>query len=618
VTEGSTAVLGTRSCTPGTWLFLLRPDRRGPELSAAPEIRDLSWANSQGGSAVVHGRFYGLDASPELSPAQAVLAAHRTTGAALLRRLGGFFALAVWDPTDDSLLCARDPLGIHPLFWTRTSAGLMLAPTVETLLRQPEVQVRVNRAAVADHLRHHWPRPEETYFDGVHRVLPGHWLRVQGGRTTTERYWDPLFPGQHPTWIDEADLGRFDQLLDESVARTVADRRPGIYLSGGLDSVSVGALATDQAQRRGEQPPLALSLAFPGPYSEEDLQRSVATQLGMSQLVVPLEDALGGEGIVRAAVRRGSIGAPTQNPWLPAYRWLAGQAAERGYDTILTGSGGDEWLTVSPLFAADLLRSGKLLRLAALGRAQRRSFNVEPWRLARNLVWRFGARPLWVHQRAVLMQRWAPDHYVERRLQSLQHGLERRPWLAPDPELRRELRARDEEYAARPSDDDQLPLSGPREYFRECRKALTHPLVSMEAEEIFEYSRVAGVQVVHPYWDTRLVEFLHATPPELLNRDGRSKGLIRSMLSHRFPDLGFERQRKAVTASYFGEAVVNQAPQVWRETGGARALADAGIVDADASAGLYRPRGPGETVDHTVTDPMWEILTVEGWLRHHT
>jgi asparagine synthetase B (glutamine-hydrolysing) len=334
-------------------------------------------------------------------------------------------------------------------------------------------------------------------------------------------------------------------------------------------------------------------------------------------MVARLEEALGGDGIVRAAFERGSVGAPIQNPWLPAYRWLAGQASQRGCDVILTGSGGDEWLTVTPVYAADLLRSGRFLELARLGRTQARSFNVAPALLARNLVWRFGMRQLLVHRGGAVAQRWLPETYTGRKVQRLQQKLVTRPWLAPDPELRRELRERDEEYASRPTDDDALPLSGPREYFRECRQALTHPLVSMEAEEVFEYSRGVGVEVVHPYWDTRLVEFLHATPPELLNQGGRSKGLIRSMLGRRFPDLGFERQRKAITASYFGSAVLSQAPQVWKDMGGARVLAEAGIVDLDACAHLYEARPDGSAADHTVTDPMWELVTVEGWLRRH-
>jgi asparagine synthase (glutamine-hydrolysing) len=606
-----------RACAPGSWILIVHPDRAEPELSADPRTKDLSQASAEGATAVVHGRFHGLESAIGPTQAHAVLAAHRSKGAALLTGLGGFFSLAVWDGQGRTLFCARDPLGVHPLFWTRTSAGLMLSSSVDTLIRQPEVPVKANRAAVADHLRGLWPRPDETFFEGIRRVPQGHWLRVDGGHETTQRYWDPLFPGQHPQWIEEADLGRFDDLLDEAIARLVAERRPAIYLSGGLDSVSVGAVASDYARRHGEQLPLALSLAFPEPYSEEDLQRSVATQLGIPQLVAGLDDALGGEDIVRTTVHQGSIGAPTQNPWLAAYRWLAAQAAERGHDVILTGSGGDEWLTVSPLYAADLLRSGNLGQFVALGRALIRSYDVQPRAMAKNLVWQFGLVPLLLHQRSALLQRWAPERYADRRFRSFQATLSRRPWLAPDPQLRAELRMRDEESAEHPYDDGALPLSGPREYFREARKGFTHPLVSLELEEVFEYSSGVGIQVVHPYWDTRLVEFLHATPPEFLNRGGRSKGLIRSMLSRRFPDLGFERQRKLITASYFRSAVSAHAPAVWREMDGARALAEAGVIDLKRCAEFFDPR-PGDAIADTgEAGRMWEILTAEGWLRHH-
>jgi asparagine synthetase B (glutamine-hydrolysing) len=132
------------------------------------------------------------------------------------------------------------------------------------------------------------------------------------------------------------------------------------------------------------------------------------------------------------------------------------------------------------------------------------------------------------------------------------------------------------------------------------------------------------VRIVHPYWDTRVTEFLYATPPELLYAGGRSKTLIRRMLARRFPDLGFDRQRKAVTASLFAWSVATQAPAVWRELGGAQALADAGIVDPVRCAELYAtefsgppPPDGSPLLDHSRTDPMWTVLTLESWLRTH-
>lgn len=613
----------------GSWLAVLPSGSIDLRVEVDSETLDVSVASRPGLRCLLQGFVYGLPpvgaAAALPNPAERLLDAYVKLGEGLLDHAKGFFSFVISDGGQARILAARDPLGIHPLFYSSTSEGFLLSPSIATLQARPGVSGAINRAALADHLRHLWPRPTETYFEAVTRVPPGHALTVRRGIVSSRRYWDPLFPGRRPEWIDEADLGRFDELLDESVARLLALGPAGIYLSGGLDSVTVGALAADHARRDGLPMPLALSLVFPGPYSEKVTQTGVAAQLALPQLFADLDDALGEGGLVRAALRNGGLSAPMQNPWLPAYQSLARQARARGRDIILTGSGGDEWLTVTPVYAADLLRSLNLVELFRLGRTQSRSYDVAPWLFARNMAWRFGARPLLARERAIAMGRFAPDRLLARRLRIRRMTLERRSWLAPDAALRRELLDRDEEYVRlQTTEDDLLPIGGPREYFRECREALTHPLVSMEAEEVFEYSRGAGVRVLHPFGDTRLVEFLHATPPRLLNSNGRSKGLVRAMLGRRFPTLGFERQRKRITSSFFGWSVVTQAPAVWREIGGAQALAEAGIVDPQRCASLYetepsnaRPTGEGRPPDHTITDPMWEILTLESWLRAH-
>jgi asparagine synthetase B (glutamine-hydrolysing) len=622
---------GAEQGTGHSWLAVLsgRPPRL--DVGVGREAPDVSVAVRDGIHCVVQGFVYGLPGGGRdvmegsSSEAERLLDAYRRLGEGVLDHAKGFFSFVVWDSGDERLLAARDPLGIHPLFYARTTRGLLFSPSIATLRARDEVPGTVNRAALADHLRHQWPRPAETYFDAIARVLSGHALTVHRGSVSSRRYWDPLFPGRRPEWLDEADLGQFDQLLDESVARLLALGRPGIYLSGGLDSVAVGALAADHARRVGSPVPLALSLDFPEPFSEAALQTAVARRLRLPQLLAGLDEVVGQGGLVHAAVRSGGLSAPLQNPWLPAYRSLAGQARRRGCEIILTGSGGDEWLTVTPVYAADLLRSLRLIEFYRLARTHWRSYNVSPGLFARNMAWRFGLRPLIARRRERAMRRFAAGRLESRVMRSRYLALDRRPWLAPDPALRRELRERDEDFARmHPPKEDLLPVGGPREYFRECREALEHPLVSMEAEEVFEYSRGAGVRILHPYWDTRLVEFLHATPPRLLNSGGRSKGLIREMLARRFPELGFDRQRKAITASFFAWSVATQAPAVWRELGGARALADAGIVDPDLCAPLYDmevsgapPPDGSPVLDHSRTDPMWEILVLESWLRSH-
>src|SRR5688500_18701720 len=95
--EHRVTVEHARACAPGTWILVVYPDRAEPELSADPRTRDFSQASAEGSTAVVHGRLHGLEGAIGPTQAHAVLAAHRSKGAALLSGLGGFFSLAVWD-----------------------------------------------------------------------------------------------------------------------------------------------------------------------------------------------------------------------------------------------------------------------------------------------------------------------------------------------------------------------------------------------------------------------------------------------------------------------------------------------------------------------------------------
>jgi hypothetical protein len=159
---------------------------------------------------------------------------------------------------------------------------------------------------------------------------------------------------------------------------------------------------------------------------------------------------------------------------------------------------------------------------------------------------------------------------------------------------------------------DPPARSFPAFYVNEMRTALDHPLVALEFEEIFDQGRRLGVQIMSPYNDADLVAFLYRTPPEILNRGGRSKGLVRDAVDRRFPQLGFERQRK-VTATGFGKSiVVTEGVKAFQKVQGGLALAEHGVVAEEPlkehlNAVLRDPRG----LPHV----LWEVLTLEAWLR---
>jgi hypothetical protein len=182
-------------------------------------------------------------------------------------------------------------------------------------------------------------------------------------------------------------------------------------------------------------------------------------------------------------------------------------------------------------------------------------------------------------------------------------------WLAPDPTLRRQLDERWEERSLRDKPESESF------YLREAKTGLDHPLVSWEIEELFNFGQMAGVRMLHPIWDPDLVDLLYRTPPFLLIREGRTKGLVRASLARRFPDLGFEQQRKIEATRFYSSLIFRDARNIWRQLQGGRTLSQLGVVDE-------RAMGPGfdRLMDRERIGEAhlaWSILNLESWARAH-
>jgi len=141
-------------------------------------------------------------------------------------------------------------------------------------------------------------------------------------------------------------------------------------------------------------------------------------------------------------------------------------------------------------------------------------------------------------------------------------------------------------------------------------------MISFDHEENFEVYRRAGVRHVQPYWDADLVELLFRTPPFLLNHGGRTKGLVRASLARRFPNLGFEQQKKVVASDFYAYSVYKEAGKVRQKVGKLRALSELGIVDAPgAETALDQFLARGE--DPKATFHFWNVLNLESWAQAH-
>jgi asparagine synthase (glutamine-hydrolysing) len=530
-----------------------------------------------------------------------LLAAYERWRDETLTRLRGCFVVAIADRSEGGAVIARDPLGLHPLFYASNGRELVVAASPATLFARAGISKQLNRAALADHLCYRWPDPQETFYEGVRRVVAGSRVLVAGGHVSNARYWNPV-PNDRPMdWLAEADVDQFSHLLDQAVDRCLSTGPAGIFLSGGLDSISIAAVAADRARRLSCPEPLALSLGFPHQACDErPVQQAVARELGLRQHLIDFHDAVAPNGMFALALAMNDgASSPVNSSWSPAYQTLARRGRADGVRTILTGSGGDEWLTVSAYYAADLIRAGDVAGYGKFVSAWWRSYRASPLVLMRSVVWKYGLRPL----AGQALSRLAPDAWErQRRTRAVRRDPD---YVAPDGGLRQEMKRRS---------GGSLVCADPPNgfYLRDIRAGLDHPLLAMELEERHEFGRRVGVRFLHPYWDADLVEMLIRTPPALLDRGGRSKGLVRPALARRFPALGFDRQRKVAATPFYQQMLAAEGGPLLKKLGGFTTLGDLGVVDRHAARAFA-----SETIarEPAQLHRVWDLLNLETWVR---
>ena len=537
-----------------------------------------------------------------------LLRGYERYGEDLPNELRGIYALVLWNGDRDTLNAVRDRTGAHPCFYARAGQEYLISSSVDLLLEHPRVSREVNRAALVDYIVDTWPSLRETFYAGVNRVPPGSILRVSGNDETIYRYWNPPAVLSDSDWVDEGAAEGFEDLLVAATERFLKCGSAGIFLSGGLDSVSVAAIAADLAKGNGYARPWALSMAFRNSEAdEEDRQRAVAQQLGLQQDFLGFEDSR--EGFLQPTLELSSqMTFPLLNMWLSRYRKLVEIGKRRGCRVILTGTGGDEWLGVSPLLAADSIRRFDFAGFYDLWSMTRRSFEGSAGKQAKIWIWRFGLRAL-IREAAISgLRRVSPAALAGVRRRRLMNSMP--SWLTLDDSLRRELGDRIETHETSRTRDP-----GPYgSYFADARLSLDHPVVSWELEESFENGRRLGVRYFHPYWDSELVDLLWRTPPAILASGGHMKGLVRKVVAARFPALGFESQKKVEVKSLFFSILAKEAPAFWRKRGGAQAFAKLGLIDARQFDAHFFGILGSEFATHTKVCKLFDLMNMESWL----
>ena len=178
------------------------------------------------------------------SDTETIVHLYEEHGEQCLRFLRGMFALAIWDQQRRRLFAARDRLGQKPFYYVQKNEGLVFASEIKALLRLDSSLRRMDRAALDEYLTLRLIEPPRSMFQHVRKLPPAHYLTFdpqQGLRV--ERYWDPVYEPKH-TGRDADLLEELEHRLVECIRlHLVSDVPVGAFLSGGLDSTLIVALA---------------------------------------------------------------------------------------------------------------------------------------------------------------------------------------------------------------------------------------------------------------------------------------------------------------------------------------------------------------------------------------
>jgi asparagine synthase (glutamine-hydrolysing) len=285
-----------------------------------------------------------------------------------LTELRGMFAFALLDfrkryAMSPLLFLARDPLGIKPLYYTQTPDGFAFASEVRALLAGGTAEKRLSQDALTSYLLFGSVSEPVTMVEGVFSLPPGHRMLLyvpERRRTPRARpWWDPQ---QSPSARDpqkpqdfSSAAKRLRPLLEDAVrAHLIADVPVGLFLSSGLDSSAIAALAA-----RAQPNIWSFTLAFPGtPYDEAPLSRVVADRCGTRHREVPLD---GGAVLARLDEALGALDQPTMDG-INTY-FVSWAAREVGLKVALSGLGGDELFAGYRTFV-DTPKLERLMRLA--------------------------------------------------------------------------------------------------------------------------------------------------------------------------------------------------------------------------------------------------------------
>jgi asparagine synthase (glutamine-hydrolysing) len=571
-----------------------------PELSGAQEngILPASWSGwSERHAAegvVLYLEGFAAPESAQGDSARAIIELYRRKGAAFVKSLRGYFALALWDSRQKKLFLATDHFGTRSLYYWVAAGRIAFAPRMAKLTDAQEVERTIDPNSIYFFLNHSFIPAPFTIYKKVRRLEPGHLLVWSGGQVTLQKYWDMTY--EEDLSLTEAEAA--DSLrssLQDSVGFALArrecrDGQIGAFLSGGTDSSTLVGLLSQAHPERVK----SFSVGFEeAAYNEIHYARIAAKHFRSQsyEYFVRPDEALDAVHNL-AAVYDEPFGNSSA---IPTFFCLK-MARQAGVNVMFAGDGGDELYGGNDRYVTERLftlyqRIPRVARLA-LDQAVARIPGFYPWRKVKNYVQKANQSPA---ERFFAYQLYFRNHAADYFSDS---------------------------FAA--SIDREFPLELPKQRYAEAGNvaALNRLLyvdlkLAVADNDLFKVNRMAeihGIQVLYPYLDPKVGLASGRIPADLKIKGWAKRYIFKKAFSDFLPVEILEKKKHG-----FGLPTGD-----WlRQHNGFRELARSLLLDRHSQRGYFRRPAlerllmlHDQETSSYYGSQIWNLMMLELWHRN--
>ncbi len=533
------------------------------------------------------------------SDAEVIRNAYEQWGVDCVRRFNGAFAFALWDEKTRSLFCARDQVGLKPLFYASANGVFACASEPKMIFGVPVIAKRPNEGLIGDYLSGRLHYNTESFFEGVCRLLPAHYLIVRAdGSQEVRRYWDVREGSADAPATLEGCAEKFLELIQNSLkARLNGVTEPAMALSGGLDSPSLLILTEEllRSGQNGRNPVQTFSLVYSDKFADErDAIELVVKQTGANASFLTVDTGFAFDDL-RKMIRH--LDEPVVSLGVIIWWYIKKLAHQHGARRLINGHGPDELFAgINLNYFSDLIRSFDFGTLGREVSGYRQANYYQHNMSATSLIWNFGVKPLVPTRIKRLFKPGIPE------------------WI-------------DGDFARKVQLDRRLEATVPRHFPATFDQIIYEAFVSSFTPLVLNCEEACAaafnIENSSPYLDVPLVEFAFSLPREMKIREGMTKLVQREAMQAKLPATITTKTEKTLIPTvidhWLRDTSWGQIEEIyWSSQLRQRGYVDCGKMDEifkRYGSGGKGSAGPEWTALNPLRRPLWRAVGLELWFQ---